>query len=48
MSTERLIINVHGGLVQDVYTDARLEVVIVDWDTEVQAAVLVDRCQTTC
>ena len=31
----KVIINVHGGVVQDVYVDhPEAEVVLVDWDTE--------------
>ena len=32
---KRVVVNIHGGLVQDVYSDAAdVEVVIVDWDQE--------------
>lgn len=31
---ERIIIEVRGGVVQEVYSDADLAVVLVDWDCE--------------
>ena len=32
---KRIVVNIHGGLVQNVYSDAAdVEVVIVDWDEE--------------
>jgi hypothetical protein len=31
----KVIINVHGGVVQDVYVDhPNIEVILIDWDTE--------------
>jgi len=33
MRRERVIVNCYGGRIQDVYTDADLDLVIVDWDT---------------
>jgi hypothetical protein len=35
MAQSRVVLNVFGGVVQDVFSsDAAIEVVIVDWDTE--------------
>ena len=34
MKKQRMIINVRGGVVQDVFFDGDLEVTIVDWDVE--------------
>ena len=34
MRQARVIINVYGGLVQDVYADGDLQVAVIDWDTE--------------
>ena len=33
---QRVVINIWGGLVSDVYTDAKLDVVVVDHDNEEQ------------
>lgn len=34
-SPKRVVVNIHGGLVQDVYSNAvNVEIVIVDWDQE--------------
>lgn len=34
MARTRVVITVERGLVQEVYADGELEVVVVDWDTE--------------
>lgn len=34
MTRELLVISIEAGLVQDIYTDADVEVHVVDWDTE--------------
>lgn len=34
MSRRKVVVNIYGGVVQDVFADPDIEVVVVDWDVE--------------